>query len=65
MNLELGKTYKTREGFTIKIREVDFKMSCPYHGTIMDGKAVVRVASYMGNGSYTNKETRFDIVAEL
>ena len=64
MNLELGKIYETRAGHIITIVDVDFKRSRPYHGTIMNGKEVIRVASFYSNGMYTDYPTEFDIVKE-
>jgi hypothetical protein len=65
MNIELGVSYKTRNGCIVKIRDIDENASHPFFGDILDNEGKhVRVASFSYAGNYASnmQENQFDIV---
>jgi hypothetical protein len=65
MNIELNKAYKTREGHTVIIIDVNYSRSRPFFGRIDKGSEKMP-ASFFGNGQYSGgKESVNDIIEEL
>lgn len=65
ISLEIGNTYKTRTGDSVRIRNLDDDFR--FFGDIVDtdGKHV-RIASFSADGRYaTGRNTDFDIVEEV
>jgi hypothetical protein len=71
MLLEVGKTYKTRSGDTVKIirndTDLGYNSQRPFFGIIKTAtNEVVRIAYFSHSGTYNlTKTTAFDIVSEL
>ncbi len=63
MNLEIGKTYETRNGGHVKIESFDSSYRRPFHGTIVGGQSP-RVASFYGSAAYSEQPTGWDIISE-
>jgi hypothetical protein len=66
MNIELGKTYQTRNGFKVKITNLDFTYTMPFFGLVTNGNGVIeRPVSFNGAGMMHNhKESDFDLIKE-
>jgi hypothetical protein len=64
MQVQLGKTYLTENGGTVKITVFDLSRRRPFHGTIVGG-ASPRPASFYQNGAYSEAPTGWDIISEI
>lgn len=63
MNLEVGKTYVTRNGLSVKIEHDKGGHPYPFYGRITSDAGLERIAYFASNGSYIlSAESVFDIL---
>lgn len=67
MNLELNKTYQTKNNYLVKIINVDYSYTMPFFGHVVDSAGnIIRPASFNSAGMmYNHKESDFDITNEV
>ena len=66
MNLEIGKTYKTRNGCSVIIEHDKGDPSYPFFGKVsINGGDFDRIAYFTQSGNYSRmKESGYDIIKE-
>lgn len=65
MNLEVGKTYETRNGLSVTIEHDKGGHPYPFYGLIRGADGTGRIAYFASNGSYIlSAESIFDITTQ-
>lgn len=65
MNLEVGKTYVTRNGSSVTIEHDKGGHPYPFYGLITRDDGLGRIAYFASNGSYIlSAESVFDIITQ-
>lgn len=65
MNLEVGKTYVTRNGLSVTIERDNGGHPFPFYGLIASDDGLGRIAYFASNGSYIlSAESVFDITTQ-